>query len=202
MAKFLPLPELDQSQFGSSKPLSRRYDSLEGVREALSLFANHDLEAITRRTCGESGIPQAGRLEEPLELAQFELLPDALDFQWSQSGLKKGGRFLKLGQLLRDSVLKVETGDRTGYFMMRDPPLLSSKPMSLTRVGPQTDGIKPRHLATPWAKEGSMEGFPWKLIVRRWRIDVFTGKNTSQRWGRREHRSQEPVARIDHPRMG
>ena len=114
----------------------------------------------------------------------------------------KKARFQKLSRLLRDSVLKVETGDRTRYFMLRDSPLLSSKAMSLTRVGPQTDGIKPRHLETPWAKEGSMEGFPWKLLVRRWRIDVFTGKDEDDAGRGREHDAQRTNSRTNHPRMG
>jgi hypothetical protein len=65
--------------------------------------------------------------------------------------------------------------------------------MSLARVGPQTDGIKPRHLETPWAKEGSMEGFPWKLLVRRWRIDVFTERSVKTPLGEGENVALEEV---------
>ena len=143
VAEFLPLPELDQSQFGRSKTLSRSYDFLKGVRELVFLFRESRSRGKHEEKLWRVRHPSGGGLEDQLELAQFELLPDALDFQWTQSGLKKG-RFQKLSRLLRDSVLKVETGDRTDYFMMRNPPLLSSKAMSLTRVGPQTDGIKPQ----------------------------------------------------------
>jgi hypothetical protein len=192
LAEFLPLPEVDQSQLGGSKTLSKSYDSLKGVRELSLLFPNHDLAGEHKENFWRVIHPTGGGLEDELELARFEVHPDALNFHWSESALKKV-RFQKLSRLLRDSVLKVETDDRTRYFMLRKPPLLSVKAMSLARVGPQTDGIKPRHLETPWAKEGSMEGFPWKLLVRRWRIDVFTGQGIKTPLGEGENAALNEV---------
>jgi GTPase-associated protein 1 len=196
VAEFLALPELDQSQLGGAKILSRSYDSLKDVREVFLLFPNHDLTGKHEENSWRVIHPKAGGLEDELELAQFEFLPEAMNFHWNENALKKV-RFQKLSRLLRDSVLKVETGGRTSYFMLRNPPLLSPRAMSLTRVGPQTDGIKPRHLEPPWAKDGSMQGFPWKLFVRQWRIDVFTDRSTKTRLGEGEYdalKHKEPMA--------
>ena len=44
-----------------------------------------------------------------------KFLPEAMNFHWNESALKKV-RFQKLSRLLRDSVLKVETGGRTQLF--------------------------------------------------------------------------------------
>jgi hypothetical protein len=195
VAEFLALPEVDQSLLGGSKTLSRSYDSPKGIRDLSFLFPpDRELESKHKDNSWTVIHPSRGGLEEELELAQFEVLSDALSFHWNESAVKKA-RFQKLSRLMRDSVLKVKTDGRTRYFMLRNPPLLSSKAMSLTRVGPQTDGIKPRRLETPWAKEGSMEGFPWKLFVRRWRIDVFTGGSGKMTLGGGENTTlKEPAA--------
>ena len=58
VAEFLPLPDLDQSQLGGSKTLSRSYDSLKGVSNSRSCFPIKISWASARETRGESSIPQ------------------------------------------------------------------------------------------------------------------------------------------------
>jgi len=104
----------------------------------------------------------------PYDIAEIRIQPKALVLAWSDKGVSSED-FARLAEILRDSVLELETDQGRKFVVLRDLKP-ADKPFQLSgRRGPAGEGGE---LTLTWASGAKLSQSQWEWSVRRYRIDV------------------------------
>jgi len=171
--RFMRLPNFG-SGLGGSKELDTVHHFPSTINDISIVFPTEELRMRTEASPGIYEIEQASESDfGKKSIGTFVRNDNTLIFKWNEAAR------LQLVEVLRDSVLRVDTRDGLLFVILRDSPAGTDAAIPLIEAGRKVTAgdYTTRTLSRTWTKSDQatqelMANTKWKLCLRQWRIDV------------------------------